>query len=95
MPKGARDIDNVSESPMKDVHNLSIEKLAIMYISMRETIINLQNEIHVYKERQLNFWYTMKIQNIEIESLKHELNANVKSRIRKRDVNEGKCWNEI
>ena len=37
----------------------------------------------------------MKIQNIEIESLKHELNANVKSRIRKRDVNEGKCWNEI
>ena len=50
MPKGARDIDNVSESPMKDVHNLSIEKLAIMYISMRETIINLQKKYMFIKK---------------------------------------------
>ena len=46
-----------------------------MYISMQETCVNLQNKIHACKERELNHQHAMEIQNIEMKSLKKELDA--------------------
>ena len=47
-----------------------------MYISMQEMIMNLQNQIHASKERELNLQHSMdKFRNIEMESLKEELHA--------------------
>ena len=68
-------IDDLNENPKKDVHNLSIEKIATMYISTQETIINLQSEIHACKERELNLQHAMEIQNMEMKSLNEELHA--------------------
>ena len=42
--KGTRAIDNIIESPNKYVHNQSFEKMATMYISLQEIILNLQRK---------------------------------------------------
>ena len=67
MLRGTRAIDDVNESPKKDVHNLSIEKLATMYISMQETVTNLQTKIHTCKKRESNPQHAMEIQNIGVK----------------------------
>ena len=59
-----------------------------MYISMQETIMNVQNEIHAYKERELDLRHTKEIHNIEIKSLKEELHA-MKHRVL--ELEKGKC----
>ena len=42
---------------------------------MQETFMNLQNKIHACKARELNLQHAMEIQNIEMKSLKKELDA--------------------
>mgnify|MGYP000347214734 CR=1 FL=1 len=86
MLRGIRAIDDVNESPKKDVHNLSIEKIATMYISTQETIINLQSKIHACKEGELNLQHGMEIQNI---TMKEELHAmkNWMLELRKKMIN--------
>ena len=43
MPRGARTIDDVKRSPKKDVHNLFIEKVVLLYITQDRTVMSVRN----------------------------------------------------
>ena len=61
LPRGVRAIDYVTKTPKKDVHNLSIEILATIFISMQETIMSLQKKMHASKESELDLHNAMEI----------------------------------
>ena len=46
MPRGVKVNDDVIESPNNQMHTLSMEKMAAMYISLQETVIHMQSEMY-------------------------------------------------
>ena len=50
MPRGAKTFVNMIES-LNHTHSLSIEKMAVVYMSLQEIVINMQSEIHACKKQ--------------------------------------------
>ena len=53
-------------------HSLSIETIATMCMSLQETMIKLQIEVHVHDEREMMLQHMMDLQAMEIKYLKEE-----------------------
>ena len=75
MPRGVKVNDDVIENPNNQMHTLSIEKMAAMYISLQETMMHMQSEMYACKERELTLQHTMEMQKLEIKALREELHA--------------------
>ena len=75
MPRGVKVNDDVIESPNNQMHTLSMEKMATMYISLQETVMHMQSEMYACKERELTLQHTMEMQKLEIKALREELHA--------------------
>ena len=75
MLRGVKVNDDVIESPNNQTHTLSMEKMAAMHILLQETVMHMQCEIYVCKERELTLQHTMEMQKLEIKALREELHA--------------------
>ena len=63
------------ESPNNQMHTLSIEKIATMYISLQETVMHMQSELYACKERELTLQHTLEMQKLEMKAFHEELHA--------------------
>ena len=54
-------------------HSLSIETIATMCMSLQETMIKLQNEVHACNEKEMVLQHMVELQTMEIKCLKEEI----------------------
>lgn len=76
-PRGQKVVEDVKvvKDVIEGTSSLSIEKLAAMFITLQETVITMQGELHASKEKNLTLEHALEMQKIEIKGLQNELHA--------------------